>query len=204
MLGGTGMAKFCKNCGTMAKDSDMVCTQCGTALEAPQKDAADRLFKKIGIAIGVIVLVTIAANLIIANTGYRGAIKKMVKYFEAEKTEKLVRMSSELSEEMAWGFSDYDEYCEQQIENSRERIEDEIGSIKKISYEIYSVEKMNKDEIKEAKDYFDELDIKFSADKVYKVSLSLTIKGSEETKDYYTSLLVLKEDGGWKLYNGGY
>ena len=63
---------------------------------------------------------------------------------------------------------------------------------------------LSKDEIKEAKDYFDDYDIKFSADKVYKVSLNLTIKGSKETKDYYTSLLVLKENGDWKLYNGGY
>lgn len=200
------MAKFCKNCGRMVNDTDMVCTQCGTSVEAPQKDAADGLFKKIGLVIGVIVLITIVANIIGANTGYKGTVKKMVKYFENEKTEKLVDMAGKVSEDLCevWGYDDYDEYCEQQIESARERIEDEVGSIKKITYNIYSAEKMDKDRIKEAEDYFDSYDVDFSPSKVYMVSMSLKIKGSKGEKEDYVSLLVLKEDGEWKLYYGGY
>lgn len=200
------MAKFCKKCGFMANDTDMVCTQCGTPLETPQKDAADKLFQKIAMVIGLIVCIVIVANIIGANTGYKGTVKKVIKNFEAGKTEKLVGMASRLGEELCetWGITDYDEYCEEQIENAKDRIEDEVGTIKKISYEIYSAEKMDKDRYKEAENYFDSYDVRFSADKVYMVGIKLTIKGSKGTNDFYTNLLVMKENGDWKVYNGGY
>lgn len=195
------MAKFCKNCGTMVKDTDMACPQCGNTVETPQKDAADNLFKKIGLVIGIIVLITIVANIIGANTGYKGAIKRMVKCFENNKTEKLIDMSSSIMEEYCemMGYDEFDEYCEDQIEDARERIEDEVGSIKKITYKITSVEKAKREDLKEMEETFEELGLDVSVKKAYEVSVSLKIKGAKGEKDDYISIIVLKEKGKWKI-----
>jgi predicted nucleic acid-binding Zn ribbon protein len=122
------MAKFCKKCGRMAKDTDQVCPQCGTPLEAPQKDAADKLFRTIGILFGAIILVAVLVNVVGANSGYKSTVKKVVKYFQNDQTKKLTGMASKLERELyeAWGI-DFDEQCEDKIESKRDSIEDEVG-----------------------------------------------------------------------------
>jgi hypothetical protein len=184
----------------MAADTDQVCPQCGTPLETPQKDAADKLFRTIGTLFGAIILIAIVVNVIAANTGYQGTVKKMVKYFQNDQTKKLIGMASSLEEEIyeAWG-DDFDDYCEDKIESKRDSIEDEVGTIKKITYKITSAEAVDKDDLDEIEEYLEELDIKSSIKKAYPVSLTLTVKGSKDTKDYYTSILVIKEKGKWKL-----
>jgi hypothetical protein len=51
----------------------------------------------------------------------------------------------------------------------------------------------------EIEDLIDSADINVSIKKVYCVSLTLTVKGSEDTKDYYTTIYVFKENGKWKV-----
>jgi hypothetical protein len=184
----------------MAAATDQVCPQCGTPLETPQKDSADKLFRTIGTLFGAIILIAIVVNVIAANTGYQGTVKKMVKYFQNDQTKKLVGLASNLEEEIyeAWG-EDFDDYCEDKISSKRDSIEDEVGTIKKITYKINSAVAADKDELDEIEEYLDELYIKSSIKKAYTVSLTLTVKGSKDTKDYYTSILVIKENGKWKL-----
>jgi hypothetical protein len=184
----------------MANDTDMVCPQCGTPLEAPQKDATDSIFRKIGIVFGAVILVAVLVNIIGANTGYQATVRKMVKYFQNEQTSKLVAMSTDFEKDFYEVFGDdYDDYCEQQIENKRDSIEDEVGKIKKITYKINYAEKMDSDDLDEAEEALDELDIKCNIKAIYTVSLTLTVKGSKDTKDYYTTIYVVKENGKWKL-----
>jgi hypothetical protein len=165
-----------------------------------EKDSADKLFRKIGVLYGAIILVVIACNIIAANTGYRGTVKKMVKYFQNDQTQKLIGLASSLEEEIyeTWG-DDFDDYCEDKIDSKRDSIEDEVGNIKKITYKINSAEAVDKDDLDDIEDYLDELDIDSSIKKAYTVNLTLTVKGSKDKKDYYTSILVIKENGKWKI-----
>jgi hypothetical protein len=189
----------------MGADTDMVCPQCGKPLEAPQKDAADRLFRKIGVVLAAIILVTAAVNIIGANTGYRGTVKKMVKYFQNDQTAKLTALSTTFEKDVYELYGDdYEDYCEQKISEKRDSIEDEVGRIKKITYSINSAVKMGEDDLKEAEETLDELDIKFNIKTVYTVGLTLTVKGTKDTRDYYTTILVVKENGKWKLSSDSY
>jgi hypothetical protein len=165
-----------------------------------EKDSADKLFRTIGVLYGAIILLAIVCNIVAANTGYRGTVKKMVKYFQNNQTQKLIGLASSLEEDLCeeWGY-DFEDYCEDKIDSKRDSIEDEVGNIKKITYKINSATAVDKDDMDDIEDYLDELNIDSSIKKAYTVSLTLTIKGSKDKKDYYTSVLVIKEKGKWRI-----
>ena len=214
------MASFCGNCGAPLDDASRVCGQCGTPVPGAQAPvppqgapvtAKNKKDTKI-IALVVAAIIAIVAIVIIANvasnfTGYKGAIRKMVKALQNDDVDALETMASAISDEQyeAWyGNKFYDEY-DDAIKDTLDKYEDSVGNIKKISFEITDEMEVSDRRIDDLKD---ELEEKYNMDtsgikKIMNVELKITVKGSKKSSVYNVhDLYLIKEDGGWKFYYG--
>ncbi len=216
------MAKFCSNCGSQMNDEDKVCGQCGTPVAganvnpapvaAPAADEGKKKNNNIIIALIAIAIVAIVALVVVVNiasnfTGYKGTLNKMVKALEDDDTDALIALSSSISDEIneAWYGDDFEEYYEDAIDSVLDKYEDKVENIKKISYEITDeteLSKRNMEDLEEA--MVDNYDMDFSdIKKVVKVDLKITVKGSKKSGSYNVEdLIMVKEDGGWKIHYG--
>lgn len=216
------MAGFCGNCGKPLGDEDRVCGNCGTPVPgkvaatvetsantpvAKAKNTGNKGIKLVVVAIVAIVAIVIASNVISSNTGYNGAIKKMVKAFADYDMPTLMKLTSEVSDEVygMWGSDDLDEYYEDRVSDALDTIEERVGTIKSMSYEITDTTELSERRLDELKD---ELVDTYNLDvdgikKVIQVDLKLTVKGSKKNSSYNVdSLLLIKESDGWKLFYG--
>lgn len=216
------MAKFCANCGAQMDDEDKVCGQCGTPVAgaATVPAPADTVKStgkasgktnniiKIAIAvIAVVVVAVIAANIIGSFTGYKGTLNKMVKALQKDDTATLETLSSSISEELYedwYGDKLYD-YYDEAVSNTLDKYEDNVGNIKKISYEISDVTELSDrrlDDLKE--ELIDDYNMDVSGiKKIVKVELKLTVKGGKKSSTYNVdNLFLVKESGGWRLFYG--
>lgn len=216
------MAGFCGNCGNQLGETDKVCGNCGTPVQgkAPvvtdvavdtqkseKKISGSKRIKLVALAIVALVAIVIISNFISNNTGYNGTIKKMVKAFEKYDMTRLQELTSEISDEI-YGMlyeDELEDYYENRVSEALDNIEERVGTIKTISYEITDTTKLSERRLDELKDnlvdtyemYVD--DIK----EIVQVDLKLTVKGSKKSSSYNVdTLLLIKESGGWKLLYG--
>ena len=215
------MAKFCSNCGAGMEDGDLVCGQCGTP--AKGVNPADSQIKPygknlqtlsnslnnrklVGVVVAAVVAIIILVNVvgfITKSLGYDPVIVKMVKAIKDDDVSKLVSISSQIGQSI-YGEDEYETMLESFLDSKLDYYEDKVdGSIKNITYEVKNKSELTGRKVEKIKDTLSDM-YDVDADgisKVVKVDLKLTIKGSKEkTKDKWDDLVLLKENGKWKIY----
>ena len=215
------MAKFCSNCGAGMEDGDLVCGQCGTP--AKGVNPADSQIKPygknlqtlsnslnnrklVGVVVAAVVAIIILVNVvgfITKSLGYDPVIAKMVKAIKDDDVSKLVSISSQIGQSI-YGEDEYETMLESFLDSKLDYYEDKVdGSIKNITYEVKNKSELTGRKVEKIKDTLSDM-YDVDADgisKVVKVDLKLTIKGSKEkTKDKWDDLVLLKENGKWKIY----
>ena len=207
------MAKFCTNCGSQLNDGDKVCGQCGTPVAGAAKAAAsagakdgNKIVKIIAAVIGLIVLVVIVANAA-GSPGYKKTLDKMFKAIQKDDAATLESLASSISEEIygaRYGDNLYKQY-DRLVSNTLDKYEDNVGAVKKMSYEITDETEFSDRRLNDLKDnlvdvyHMDTSGIK----KVVKVELQVTVKGAKKSAVYNVyNLYVVKEKGGWKIFYG--
>lgn len=205
-------AKFCTNCGTQLNDGEKVCGQCGT----PVSGAAEKEKKKKGGFVSVlkliIAIVIIAAIAVVALYitgalgGYKSTVGKMVKALQNYDVEDMEKLTGSVSEETysAW-YGDVHEYYKEAIADALDRYEDNVGAVKRISYEITDSSEFSKRRVEQAKEILvDDYNMDVSQiKKIVSVELQLNVKGAKDTATYMVDkLYLIKEGGKWTIFYG--
>mgnify|MGYP000852811669 CR=1 FL=1 len=215
------MAKFCSNCGAAMEDSDVVCGECGTpaggsaAVNSQIKSKGSVLQilgnflkqnKFVSRIIAAVIIVFIVVNIIgivVKSSGYEPVLNKMIKAIKNEDVSTLVSISSQVGQSI-YGEDEYETMLETFLDTKLDYYEDQIdGKIKTITYEIKDKSELTSRKLEKVKDkisdiYGEDAD---GISKIVKVDLKLSIKGSKEkTKDRLDNLILLKEDGKWRIY----
>ncbi len=222
------MAKFCTKCGARMEDGDRVCGQCGTPVEfigienaaggnvsvgdlgSSRKTKGTKGVKWIVFIVVAIIGFVIVSNVLDNYTGYKGAVRKMVKALEKGDIETLESLTSSVAqEEQSYrDEEDYDEnYYEDYVFGTLDKYEEKVGDIKKISYEItdeLELSERQQDIIEEK--LIDNFNMDTSSiKKIVTVDLRLTVRGEEKSSIYdVQQLYLIKESGGWKIYRGNF
>lgn len=209
------MAKFCGNCGAQMDDNDKVCGQCGTPAAggvAAEKPVAKKKGSNKIVILIIGVIVAIVALVIIANvagnfTGYKGTVNKMVKALQNNDISTLESLASSVSDESlgAWYGDDLYDHYDDMISDALDKYEDNVGTIKKISYEITDETELSDRRINELKDNLENLYNMDTSDikKVVKIDLKITVKGAKKSSTYnVNNLFMIKENGDWKIFYG--
>lgn len=201
------MAKFCAKCGAHMEDSDLVCGQCGTpsGYAGPSNNSKNKgsLFAILGGAIAAIIILVVIINIVVASSGYKSTLNKMVKAIKNNDSMQLEEISSSINYEI-YGSFDYEEMLDNFLEYRLDDYEDRVdGEVRNISYEI-----RDKSEItgRKTEKYKDKLSDEYSIDtdsikKMVKVKLKLTVKGSKKSiSDTIEDLYLIQENGRWKIF----
>lgn len=216
------MAKFCSNCGAQMEDADKVCGMCGTPVAGatvaatPVAAPASNDTKKKGnnklIGLVVAVIVAIVAIVVVVNilgnfTGYKGTLNKMTKALKNDDMDVLEDLASSLSDEMyeSWYGDDYEERYEDTVSNVLDKYEDEVGNIKKITYEISDETELSDRKMEDLEEaMIENYDMDVSGlKKIVKIDLKITVKGAKKSATYNVhDLIMVKESGGWKIFYG--
>lgn len=207
------MAKFCGNCGARMDDAAKICGNCGTAFETvsvsvisseqnfPKSNLAVKKYLKIAFSVVVLVVIAVVGfNIASAFTGYKGAIRKTVNAFEDYDMETLISMASELNY-YANDEETIENHFNEKVEERLDYYEDKVGANLKISYEIASETDYSERKIENFLENYNNENLDWSEVKqIKKVSLNLTVKGSdEEINSDVDSLYLIKENGNWKI-----
>lgn len=222
------MSKFCENCGAELKDTDNVCSNCGTPVEnaepkdvkveestnvtetvntnttasnaKPEKKNNTKLYAIIGgIAALVIILIVIIA--IACSGGYKKPIDNFFKGMQTGNAKTVLKAFPDVMKDDLEDTIDDDA-----MDTVKESLEDEFGKNVKITYKILDKEKIDKDDLKELQDNLEEEydDAKKSKVKVsagYKLTVKANIKGKDDSDSDSLTINVYKIGGKWCLAN---
>lgn len=214
------MAKFCGNCGAQQEDNARVCGYCGTPLAAsappaagaeatftpvdPQKKARIMTFVKIGIAVvAVVVAAVLAWNIVSAFTGYRGMVRKFYRAVEAYDIDTLTELTSDLTIALAGDPDDEAIYelLSDNVSDMLDTYEEEVGHDLEIDYEITETYELSERRLEELLDELEYYDLDTSTiDDFLMVEASLTLSGSRREMTTTDELLLVKEDGEWRVF----
>ncbi|MBR6785058.1 MAG: zinc ribbon domain-containing protein [Clostridia bacterium] len=211
-------AKMCGNCGAPFAESKngvgAILSKIPGVNDINIKPEQKELITKIvkiaipAVAALVVVLIVIFAA-IVPNTGAQGAMKKYFKALAKADTATIVEMmpAKYTSDE----DEDLGEYLDEYFEYTQEDLEDKYGEYK---YKVKDVKakKLDKDDLEDYQDAYDELvdfseeygDGEFEAPKItagYKIKCDLEIKGDKKDKDGKCTVIMLKENGKWVVYD---
>lgn len=210
------MAKFCGKCGATLADDALVCGFCGERCDDASSGATPsgytppeerqkktKLIMSIGIGLAILIVLIVVINIVLSNTGYKGAVKKIFNAYKNDNVDALVDMSS-----MIYFSMDYDDdddleyYFEYKLSETLDNFEDSIGSSYKLSYEItdqYELSNRKYEQIMEELEYyFDDIDDS-EIDSIRLVKVKMTAKRGERSKSETINIYLSKEKGGWKL-----
>lgn len=215
------MSNFCSNCGAPVNPASTACANCGAPVATAKKakkafdiSALVKLtpenknkFAKISklavpvAALAVILIVIIGA--IAGGTGAKGAVKDYFKAIQTQDVKDYINLMPETSKLLYLSEEDLYDDVEQQLHDTVEYLEAEYG--KNIKFKVKKIEKeelTNKEKkaIIATYSFSDKLsDIEIK--KAYEVDFDITIKGKEDNDTDSGSLVVIKEDGDWKIYS---
>lgn len=217
------MAKFCSNCGAPVKEGDRVCGKCGTPIPgaAPMPEKAEQpkkplegkkrlnIVKLIAAVVVLIVAAVIAVNVSGRFTGYKGALRTMVKGLEDFDMNALEKVASAIGNgiyglQYGDGLSDH---YEDMVTRKLDYYEDDLGPIRSIKFQVTGETEFSDRRIRKVEEWLEE---KYDIDteaigirKIMALDLTLTVRGSKGTEKYYVQdLYLIRERGGWKIYYG--
>jgi|GEM_PF-5904191 len=213
------MSNFCSNCGAPLSPESSVCGNCGTAvpkskakkafdLSALLKIAPENKAKiaKIGklaapvAALAVLLIVIIGA--IAGGSGAKGAVKDYFKAIQTQDVDDYIDLMPETSKVLYSNEEDLFDDVEQQLHDTVEYLEAEYG--KNIKFKVKNIEK---DELtnKELKAIIAQYSLiglgETEIEKAYEIDFDLTVKGKEDSDADSASLVLVNEDGDWKIYS---
>lgn len=215
------MSKFCGNCGSQCDDSDAVCGYCGTpfagepAVTGAGKGITGSLVKNdtkkgkfikyAGIAVCGLLIIAVLAG-ILSSAGYKGTVKKMMRAFEKQDSQKLVSLISETYMDATNKNADnLKRVYGIKVEDTLEKYIGKCGKIKSISYNITNVTKLkNEDNFDSISEVLEKLGYKDKEIKTLRrVEMTVTFKGKEnKTTVSYNNLILIKESGKWRIIPG--
>lgn len=213
------MAKICGNCGAQVDDNAFVCGYCGAALQqepaqngspfngvpggAGKKFDLKKLdLKKVLVAVAAVVAVIVVISLL-SGGGYKSVVKDYMKAYEECDADKMMDLTTDVLavafEEELGDLVDAEELLKEGFEEKIEALEDKFGEDIKITYEITDDEEMDDEDLDEFKEELEELDADIKISKAHKIEIEGTIEGSDDEDDFELKLVVLKENGKWKV-----
>ncbi len=80
-----------------------------------------------------------------------------------------------------------------------EELEDEYGDDIKITYKITENKKMDKDDLEDLQDEYDEMDYDIDIEEARELEVELTIKGDDDKDTDDLDLIIIKVDGEWYM-----
>lgn len=195
---------FCTNCGKELNGATF-CTNCGARVEsapAASTTGSNALLEKFnenknliiaGAAALLVIIITIIA-IASCSGGYKGKLKAFMNAYKKGDEKKIVALMPEKLVKKMGGKSDLEDRLEENLEYQFGKLDDVDGDIKKMSYKISDVEKLDKDDIKDLKkeirNYWGaSLDIK-QAVKV-EIEMTIPIDGDKETEDFEVTLVKI-------------
>lgn len=213
-------AKMCGNCGAPFAASKSGVGDILSKIPGvndinikPEQKALITKIAKIAIpaVAALIVVLIVIFGIIVPNTGAQGAMKKYFKALANADSAAIVDMlPAYLTSEAVVGDDDLAEYLDTYFEETQENLEDKYGEYK---YKVKDVnaKKLDKDDLEDYEDKYDSLvdrydgsETEFEAPKIsagYKIKCELEIKGDKKDKDGKCTVIMLKENGKWVVYD---
>ena len=202
--------KFCGQCGSAVPDDAMACPNCGSMLggaPAPAKRSfLDKLKEQKKLVAGVVAALVVLILAIAILPGLFGSYKTPVKQSVASMNAKKLDLErnfvgsmggfgkSELKQiykilSSSDNFKDYKEDREDTFEDSLDDVKDEFGKNWKVSYKIEDKDKLDKDDLKDAKDA-----IKSTANGLIDWADSILDMDNDDLKDTAEEMGLKKDD----------
>ncbi len=137
------------------------------------------------------------------GSGYKSVVGNYVEAMndcDAEKIlEAMPKEYIDYLEDQGMDKDDLIDELEYYLELMIEELEDEYGDDIKISYKITEDKKMDKDDLEDLQDEYDDMDLDIEIKEARELEIELTIKGDDDKDDDDLDLVVIKVDGEWYL-----
>jgi uncharacterized membrane protein YvbJ len=213
---------FCGKCGAKNDDSAVFCAECGNRIQAaapvaPAAPAANpapaaapvatgskpgftlnnRNIGIIAVAAVAVIALLISCFFIFGGRSYKDVVKD---YFKAtEKADAKLMMELLPDDLIKYVMKEEDMTKKEMTEDLQDSLDmihryyDEV----KISYEITDTEDFDKDELKEIKEMYEEIDVKVKDAMIVEVEVTMELDGDERTTTQ--ELTLIKVGGSWYL-----
>lgn len=217
---------YCGNCGTEVKNGTAFCPNCGEQIVSEyviknsknkeNKKLISRKFLKTIIPIVVVGIIAVAAIVLIHNNnGYEKVIED---FYKAVETEDAQLMKTTLAQYwIDYQIADYDtdEYLNEDIEDIIVDVIDECDcgdNIEILSCTVTGEKKATKEDLISLKDniydwyayyVYDENEFNSSIKDACVVNVRVKVKGDEGANGFTSKMLLIKENGKWKITIGG-
>lgn len=205
---------FCGKCGTQNADGVAFCAGCGAALGGAKKAKKFDLSKininlkdrktLIGLGAGVLVLIVLLV-LLFSGRSAKGTAEAFMDAMidaDSEAMFELVpdKVMDYLMEEEGMTKRDLKEMYEEldeELADTYEWMEDYYGGKLKITYEIVDEEDVDKDDLEDIKELYEEVDVKVKDAKVFEIKMTMKVGSHKETQNL--ELTVIKVGGSWYI-----
>jgi uncharacterized membrane protein YvbJ len=213
---------FCGKCGAKNDDSAVFCAECGNRIQAaapvaPAAPAANpapaaapvatgskpgftlnnRNIGIIAVAAVAVIALLISCFFIFGGRSYKDVVKD---YFKAtEKADAKLMMELLPDDLIKYVMKEEDMTKKEMTEDLQDSLDmihryyDEV----KISYKITDTEDFDKDELKEIKEMYEEIDVKVKDAMIVEVEVTMELDGDERTTTQ--ELTLIKVGGSWYL-----
>lgn len=219
------MSKFCGNCGAQVEDDARVCGNCGAVLskdmampemnmdqggntQVNRKNNVRLIIMIAAIAAAAVIVILLAVRIVGDNTGYKGTLKKYFKGIQnCDATSILSCLSNGDLEyfESSYG-NDYEDTASDDMDDMKDSFDDKFGSDYKVTYKIKSSRKMSKHDFEDFRDNLEDY-YNFDTDGISQamnVRVRYKIKGSDGSDSDTVSMVMVKDNGKWKIIARGY
>ena len=203
------MARFCGFCGAPIDENASVCGNCGKPVDGEETKGGGR--KKVNVkTIAVIAaMIIVLAALIFAITrltqnddGRQGLIKQVIKAYEKEDIDSMIRLSSDIYRGKRIDGLTAEEYFRNVMGSSADYYENAVGHNYKLTYKILDLYDRSQRRQNEYVNSIMELYPYFSASTITAMSaaeVEITAKRGSSMVTEYKKITMSKEDGNWKL-----
>lgn len=205
------MAKYCGKCGSKLADDEKVCSQCGMRVEdmsisnseTRQSSHKNKYKKKIKVVASLIIIISVIAiafNIISEFSGTKGLLRKVMAAYEKYDVDEMISLSSDV---YYYGEDNYVEfYFKSILEESFDRIEENVGGDYKITYKINEINSVSEHRKKEILNNLEQVYPKFeiSVVKDFAVgNVTVTVKNGNKSDKFNLKITMSKEKDKWKL-----
>lgn len=164
----------------------------------------DKVIKVSIASVILLVLFLVVANILGNTADYYSTVKKMVGCIRDNDWDKLESCASSLSIASLGGDEEAHEAITADIKKVMEKYNEELGRITGASYTVTNEQELGKERVEAIKTAFHN---QYGADtsgvkRILRVGIKLKLKGDLADMDYQLSMYLVRETGGWKLYNG--